>query len=102
LTLVGFAGGRMLNIYTRPERVNLSLAVLILAGGKSQRFGRRKAFLEINGKPMIQLVVEEMSKLSNDIVISCRSAREKLAKMFPQAKIVTDKYEKRGALTGLV
>lgn len=79
------------------------LAVLVLAGGGSERFGGlEKAFFEIGGKPMIQHVVEGISKLSEEIVISCRSGRERLARMFPRAKIVSDKWGRKGALTGLL
>jgi molybdopterin-guanine dinucleotide biosynthesis protein A len=78
------------------------LGVLILAGGGSKRFGGEKAFFEINEKPMIQQVVERISELSGELVISCRSGGKKLAKMFPKAKITVDKSGIRGALTGLV
>lgn len=78
------------------------LAVLILAGGGGERFGGEKAFFEIDGRPMIQHVVEEVSKLSGEIVISCRADREKLATMFPGAKVVSDRWDRKGALTGIV
>lgn len=78
------------------------LSILILAGGGGERFGGEKALFRIGGKPMIQLVFEEISKLSKEVVISCRSSREKLAMMFPDAKIVPDKFDKKGALTGLM
>ena len=80
----------------------VKLGILVLAGGDSKRLGMKKAFLEINGKPMIQHVVEKVSKLSGEIVISCRSSREKLVRMFPKAIVVADKNRKKGALTGLV
>lgn len=75
---------------------------MVLAGGGSKRFGREKPFFEINGKPMIQHVVGNLSKLSKELVISCKPSREKLVGMFPSAKIIVDKYERKGALTGLV
>ena len=75
---------------------------MVLAGGGSERLGREKAFFEINGKPMIQHVVRKVSKLSEEIAISCRSSREKLTRMFPRAKVVVDKDGRKGALTGLV
>lgn len=78
------------------------LAVLVLAGGGSERFGQEKAFFEIGGKPMVQHVVMEASKLSDEIVISCRSGREKLTEMFPWAKVIEDKCDRKGALTGLM
>ncbi len=76
---------------------------MVLAGGGSERLGREKAFFEIDGKPMIQHVVGEVSKLSKEIAISCRSSgREKLVGMFLGAKVVVDEDERKGALTGLV
>lgn len=75
---------------------------MVLAGGSSERLGKEKAFFEINGKFMIQHVVGKASKLSKEIVISCRSGREKLVGMFPRAKVVMDKDKRKGALTGLV
>jgi molybdopterin-guanine dinucleotide biosynthesis protein A len=78
------------------------LGILILAGGGGKRFGGEKAFFEINGKPMIQHVVERVSDLSKELVIACRSDGKRLAKMFPTAKVIVDKSEIRGALAGLV
>lgn len=76
------------------------LGILILAGGGSKRFGGEKALFEIWGKPMIKHVFDMISKLSNEIVISCKSG-EKLGGMFPKAKIIVDKWDEKGALTGL-
>ena len=78
------------------------LGVLILAGGSSRRFGGEKALFEIRGKPMIQHVVERVSGLSTELVISSKSSQRKLEELFPKAKIVSDKWDKMGALTGLV
>ena len=78
------------------------LGILILAGGSSERMSAEKAFFEINGKPMIRHVVERVFKLSNEIVISCKSGREKLVELFPQVNVVLDKNKKKGPLTGLM
>ena len=77
------------------------LGVLILAGGGGRRFGGEKAIFEIDGKPMIQHVVERISGLSAEVVISLKSSRG-LTRMFPGTKIVLDRWDKRGALTGLM
>lgn len=76
--------------------------MLVLAGGGSERFGAPKAFLEVEGKPMIELVVGQVSKLSKELVISCKSEGQRLARMFPRAKVILDRSNKRGALTGIV
>jgi molybdopterin-guanine dinucleotide biosynthesis protein A len=80
----------------------MGLGALILAGGGNKRFGGEKALFEVRGKPMIQHVVEEVSKLSGELVISCEPSGGRLARLFPQARVVPDKWDRRGALTGLM
>lgn len=46
-------------------------AALILAGGKAERFqGKKKAFLPLKGKPLLQWVVEAVSACTDEIVLS--------------------------------
>jgi len=45
---------------------------------------------------MIQHVVRNVSKLSEEIAISCRSGREKLTRMFPRAKVVGTRMGGKG------
>ncbi len=75
---------------------------LVLAGGYSERFGEKKALYEIDGKPLIRFVVEGISDLAQDIVISCESGYDKLTEMFPNARIIEDKPDKSGPLAGLL
>jgi molybdopterin-guanine dinucleotide biosynthesis protein A len=77
-------------------------SVLILAGGNGVRFGGRKAFFKVGEKPMVQHVFERISKLSDEILISCKLDYAELLEMFPRAKVVQDKSDKNGALTGLI
>ncbi|AEE13884.1 Molybdopterin-guanine dinucleotide biosynthesis protein A [Thermodesulfobium narugense DSM 14796] len=49
------------------EKINFSIA--ILAGGKSSRMGQEKSLIELNGKTMIERIVEEFSSVSDDIFI---------------------------------
>ncbi len=74
----------------------------MLAGGNSRRFGGRKAFFKVDGKPMIQHVVESVSKLSDEILISYKLGHAELMEMFPRAKIIQDEFDRKGALTALV
>ncbi len=80
----------------------MELGVLVLAGGGGKRFGGEKAFFELRGKPMVQHVVDEVSKLPGELVISCGQDAEKLSEMFPGAMVVPDREDRSGALTGLV
>ncbi len=46
-----------------------SLCAAIIAGGKSSRLGKNKAFVELNGKPAVQWVLEAVSGLVSDLFI---------------------------------
>jgi molybdopterin-guanine dinucleotide biosynthesis protein A len=43
---------------------------IILSGGKSTRMGQEKGLIELNGKPMIQLVIENLYPICDQILIS--------------------------------
>ncbi len=48
-------------------------SALILAGGKGSRLGyQEKALVDINGKPLIALVIESLEKAVDNIIISVR------------------------------
>ncbi len=80
---------------------NRDFAVLILAGGYSERMGSRKAVYKLNGSPMIKHVVDSVANLSKELVVSCKAELGTLQAMFPEAKIVMDKEEGKGPLIGL-
>ncbi|WP_088032912.1 molybdenum cofactor guanylyltransferase [Evansella clarkii] len=42
---------------------------IILAGGKSSRMGKNKAFLEINGRKNIERLTEKMSEITREVII---------------------------------
>jgi len=44
----------------------------ILAGGRSSRFQKDKRMAKLNGKPMIEVVYDKLSKFSDKIVISAK------------------------------
>lgn len=51
----------------------MSCSALILAGGMGSRLGyREKALIDINGKPLIELVIEKLEKVADSIIISVR------------------------------
>ena len=47
----------------------MEASVLILAGGRSKRFGEDKLIFRLNGKPLISYPVSEAKKVSNNVYI---------------------------------
>jgi molybdopterin-guanine dinucleotide biosynthesis protein A len=74
------------------------LCAVILAGGQSNRMGRNKAFIPVEGRPLIQLLAERMQSLTGRIVIS---ANDPLEYSFLNLPVVRDVYAGRGPLAGL-
>ncbi|VVB89944.1 Molybdenum cofactor guanylyltransferase [uncultured archaeon] len=51
----------------------MSYSALILAGGMGSRLGyREKALIDINGRPLIDLVIERLENVADSIIISVR------------------------------
>ena len=48
---------------------------IILAGGKSSRMGTDKGLIDLNGQPMVQYVINVLSKVVNDLIIIANDPR---------------------------
>jgi len=70
---------------------------IVLAGGNSSRMGRDKAFLYIEGKPLIDYAIDILSPISNTICISSSFQISKKQGF----NIVLDEFENCGPLSGL-
>jgi molybdopterin-guanine dinucleotide biosynthesis protein A len=80
----------------RHERGGLS--GIVLAGGKSQRIGRDKALLELEGRTLITHVLDRLSPLCGELIISTNAGE--LYTHLP-ARIIPDVIPGRGALSGI-
>jgi len=76
----------------------LCMDLLVLAGGMSRRIGRDKALLELNGQPLIEIVIEHLRPLFDRVIISSAGGES-----FPDidACEVADIYPGCGSLGGL-
>ncbi len=86
--------------YVRPR-----VSVVIQAGGESKRMGRSKATVPFEGRPLICRLVERLSPVADELLITTNEA-ENLAfldEMYSDLdiKLVKDKFDYRGALPGL-
>jgi molybdenum cofactor guanylyltransferase len=71
---------------------------IILAGGRSARMGENKAFIEIEGVPIITRVHRILSRLFQEVIIVANE--EELFRHF-DATVYRDLVPERGALGGL-
>lgn len=81
------------------------ISSVILAGGKSKRFGKNKAFLKIGDRILIDQIVEKMGRLSNEIIIVTNILKkfDYLPKKFDylNIKLIKDIIPYKGSLGGI-
>ena len=86
--------------YVRPR-----VTVVIQAGGESRRMGRSKATVPFAGRPLICRLVERLSPVADELIITTNEAPNLafLHEMYPDLSIrlVPDAYNERGALPGM-
>jgi len=73
-------------------------SAIILAGGASSRMGTDKAFLELDGAPLIARVLERVRALADDILISANDAARFVSL---NARVVPDVIPGAGPLAGI-
>ena len=76
-----------------------SCSAVILAGGLNSRMGgRNKAFLKLNGKTILQWLLESLQQNFSEILLVTR--QPELYRQWP-VNVVTDIYNARSSLTGI-
>ena len=75
---------------------------VIVAGGKSRRFGSDKASASLRGRPLLQWVRDALAPIVNEIVV-VTAAGQTLPPMHPSipVTVVEDREPERGPLGGL-
>jgi molybdopterin-guanine dinucleotide biosynthesis protein A len=83
----------------RPSNYNLFMLTLaIQAGGKSSRMGQDKALMPFRGVPLIQYVMERLSAVADEIIITTNAPADY---RFLNQPLYPDLRPGRGALGGL-
>lgn len=78
-----------------------TVPALILAGGQSSRMGREKALVKLNGKPLIEHVVERLEPQVSDIVIN--TGNSAITALYPEATSIKDLGNRSsGPLSGIL
>ena len=76
----------------------MGLTGIVLAGGQSRRMGRNKALMALEGQTLIGRVLDKVSSLCDELIISANDAD--LYAGLP-ARVVPDIVPRRGALSGI-
>lgn len=71
---------------------------VVLAGGRSSRFGRDKALLEIAGEPLLSRTVRLLARIAADVLVLGPPGRAALA---PGARVIADERPGDGPLPAL-
>jgi len=74
---------------------------IILAGGKSSRLGQSKALQVIEGKNLIQWVIDRLAILSTEIIIATAHGEAIPCSSAVRLKTVADIYPGKGPLVGI-
>lgn len=74
------------------------VAAVLLAGGRSDRMGRDKALLALQGVPVVRLLADRLREITDEVMIS---ANDPSAFSFLGLPAVADRYEGRGPLAGI-
>ena len=74
------------------------VSVAVLAGGLSRRMGRDKALLTLEGRAVIEWVLDRVASLSDDVLL-ITNAPEKFAHL--NIRLVEDVYPGKGSLGGI-
>lgn len=77
----------------------MKLSLLILAGGRSERWGTEKALVEVEGRPLVLHVLERLGRLSEERVVSCKPG---MGLRLEGVRVVEDEGEEKGAVVGLL
>jgi molybdopterin-guanine dinucleotide biosynthesis protein A len=86
------------SIKSRNPRIYEYLTGIVLVGGASQRMGRNKAFLELNGRALIDIVVDRMAQMCAEVLVVAGDARPYDGLGVP---VVEDRFRDVGVLGGL-
>ncbi len=83
---------------TQLSTINSQLSIAIMAGGKSSRMGRDKAFVRFQGRPMIEIVKEHVSGLGDELILITNKPTEYAHLNLP---MYSDLYKDHGPLAGI-
>lgn len=77
------------------------MTCVVLAGGRSLRLGRDKAWEEVGGESLLVRVIHHLASLSTEIIVATASGEATCLPPVLKVRTVVDHYPGRGALGGI-
>ena len=75
----------------------MSISAAIMAGGKSRRMGQDKAWIELDGEPLVKRVADVLARIADEVIVVANDPKyERLG-----LRVVRDRYPEGGALGGI-
>jgi len=75
----------------------VSISAAIMAGGKSRRMGQDKAWIELDGEPLVKRVADVLARIADEVIVVANDPKyERLG-----LRVVRDRYPEGGALGGI-
>src|SRR5439155_9390766 len=75
----------------------LGASAAIMAGGKSTRMGQDKAWIELDGEPLIKRVANVLAEVADEVIVVANDPRYESLGL----RVVRDRYPQGGALGGI-
>lgn len=75
----------------------MSVSAAIMAGGKSRRMGQDKAWIELDGEPLIRRVANVLAQVADEVIVVANDPRYQTLGL----RVVPDRYPEGGALGGI-
>ncbi|MGQ9600813.1 MAG: molybdenum cofactor guanylyltransferase [Anaerolineae bacterium] len=78
----------------------VSVSAIVLAGGRSSRFGRDKSLLLLKGEPLLVQIINKLVTLSNDLIVVTNQP-ERYGFLSLPARLLPDERPGEGSLMGI-
>ena len=75
----------------------MTVSAAIMAGGRSTRMGQDKAWIELDGEPLITRVADVLALVADEVIVVANDPRYESLGL----RVVRDRYPEGGALGGI-
>lgn len=75
----------------------MSVSAAIMAGGKSRRMGQDKAWIDVQGEPLIRRVSDVLGAVADEVIVVANDERYRTLGL----RVVPDRFPDGGALGGI-